>query len=564
MVSKNIIISHLVELCYQHGVRHVVLSPGSRNAPFTISFNEDERFTTYIIPDERAAAFFALGLAQYTKSVTAICCTSGSAALNYAPALAEAYYQRIPLLAITSDRPEEWINQGIGQSINQVNIFQNFILKAHSLPSDQSKHQFAARLINEVLLYANGPVGGPVHLNVPLYEPLYETVEQRPSFPRTIRKVRFIHRVASEEILRLANIWNEKRKKLIVIAAIEKDDELQQLISRISEDPSVVVLTETHGNLTNERFHPSIDRIIEGIKEDKINNFTPDVLITFGQNLISKKLKRLLQKMDIDHHWHIDPHTDIVDTYHALTVQIDDQPVNFFNIFEPQCIAVESDYQANWQRLEKATRLAHQEFVESMPFSDFYCFVKIMKAIPAGTHLQMGNSSSVRYVQLITQRFDMIYHGNRGVSGIDGCTSTAVGAAYLNKHSLTCLISGDVSFLYDVNGLWHNYLSPNLRIIIVNNRGGGIFRIIKGPSETNQLEEFFESRHYVEAEHVAKTYGLSYQSVRQQSELNSELTAFFLPKNSAAILEIFTPTSTNDKVLKDYFDYINKSLLHVE
>ena len=123
MISKNPIVSHLVHLCYEHGVRHVIISPGSRNAPFTISFDEDPRFQTYIIPDERAAAFFALGLAQYTNTVTAICCTSGTAALNYGPALAEAYYQRIPMLAITSDRPEEWIDQGIGQSISARECF---------------------------------------------------------------------------------------------------------------------------------------------------------------------------------------------------------------------------------------------------------------------------------------------------------------------------------------------------------------------------------------------------------------------------------------------------------
>lgn len=562
MVSKNIIVSHLVELCYQHGVRHVVLSPGSRNAPFTISFDEDKRFTTYIIPDERAAAFFALGLAQYTKSITAICCTSGTAALNYAPAIAEAFYQRIPLLAITADRPEEWINQGIGQSINQVDVFKNYILKAHSLPSDQTKHQYASRLINEVLLYANGSIKGPVHLNVPLYEPLYELVEKRSALPRVIEKVRFIHRVASEEILRLANIWNSKTKKLVVIAAIEKNSELQALISKLGEDPSVAVLTETHSNLTDDRFHPSIDRIIEGINDQTKAYFTPEVLITFGQNLISKKLKYWLTEMDIEEHWHIDPQTDVIDAYHSLSVQIDDNPLNFFNLFAPQAISINSEYQLKWEELEQATRKVHHEYLQTVPFSDFYCFSQIMNSLPSGTFLQMGNSASVRYIQLITQRFDIIYHGNRGVSGIDGCTSTAAGAAFLNNDALTCLISGDVSFFYDVNGLWHQYLSAKLRIIIINNRGGGIFRIIKGPSETKQLEKFFESRHHVDAENVARTYGLEYESVDNKEGLTEVLPRFFEEKNQAAILEIFTPTEVNDEVLKAYFMNIKKAFDH--
>ena len=560
MVSKNPIVSHLVELCYQHGVRHVVISPGSRNAPFTISFDEDKRFTSYIIPDERSAAFFALGLAQYTNSITAICCTSGTAALNYAPALAEAFYQRIPILAITADRPEEWINQGVGQSINQVGIFDNFILKAHSLPSDQRKHNYAARMINEVLLYANGTIKGPVHLNVPMYEPLYGIVEKAEVMPRVVQKVSFLHRVATNEIQRLSEQWNRTSKKLIVIAAIEKDEKLQKLISELAKDPSVVVLTETHGNLTDPNFHPSIDRIIEGILPEVLERFTPEILVTFGQNLITKKLKQLLFDMSIDEHWHIDPHMDLMDTYHSLTLQIDDTPLGFFRLFVPACKPKESSYRTDWDLLEQKTRAAHNKFLEEVPYSDFYCYAKIMQALPSGTYLQMGNSASVRYIQLITQRYDIIYHGNRGTSGIDGCTSTAVGAAWLNSDNITCLISGDVSFLYDVNALWNQYLSPQLRIIVINNRGGGIFRIIKGPSNTKQLEKYFESRHFTELNHVAQTYGLEYSSANNEDELMDSLKDFFEPKVNAAILEIFTPTEQNDEVLKAYFQLINKSL----
>jgi len=560
MISDNLIVSHLVELCHQHGVKHVVLSPGSRNAPFTISFTEDPRFQCYVIPDERAAAFFALGLAQYTNSITAICCTSGTASLNYAPAIAEAYYQRIPLLAITADRPKEWINQGIGQSINQIDIYKNYILKAHSLPSDQSKHNYASRLINEVLLYANGAIKGPVHLNVPLYEPLYNVVDRPSELPRKIEKVEFIHQVANEEIQRLSNIWNKAKKKLVVIASIEKDEKLQQLISTLADDPSVSILTETHGNLTDERFHPSIDRIIEGIPNEKIQAFTPDVLLTFGYNLISKKLKYLLFDMDIDQHWHIDPSTDIIDTFHSLTVQIDDQPSNFFPLFVPELKTVNSNYGSMWDNLEKQTREAHDTFLKQLSFSDFYCFDKIMEALPSGTFLQMGNSTSVRYIQLITQRYDIVYHGNRGVSGIDGCSSTAAGAAYLNTDHITCLISGDVSFLYDVNGLWHHYLSPKLRIIVINNRGGGIFRIIKGPSETKQLEKYFESRHEIQAKELASTYGLDYYSASNEESLKGVLNHYFDEKPNASILEIFTPTKENDVVLKSYFKHINKAL----
>jgi 2-succinyl-5-enolpyruvyl-6-hydroxy-3-cyclohexene-1-carboxylate synthase len=560
MISKNTIVSHLVELCHQHGVKHIIFSPGSRNAPFTISFNEDPRFKCYVIPDERAAAFFALGLAQYTKTITAVCCTSGTAALNYAPALAEAYYQRIPILAITADRPEEWIDQGIGQSIRQHNVFENYILKSHTLPSNTEKHDYAARLINEVLLYANGNVKGPVHLNVPLYEPLYETVDKPAILPRKVEKLDFLHRVSASDINRLSEKWNKAEKKLIVIGAIEKDAKLQELISSITNDPSVVVLTETHGNLVDERFHPSIDRIIEGITDDLEEDFTPDILLTFGINLITKKLKNLLFEMSINEHWHIDPHPDLVDTYHSLTVHIEDNPLGFFSLFEGACKPKESGFAEMWDKLEKATQSVHYSFLYKVDYSDFYVYSQLMKALPKGTYLQMGNSAAVRYIQLISQRYDIIYHGNRGTSGIDGCSSTAAGAAWLNTKKLTVLMSGDVSFFYDINALWHKYLSPNLRIVIVNNRGGGIFRIIKGPHSTNQLEEYFESRHHVNAEYAAKTYDLDYFSANNKDELNEAIGHFFKEKPKASILEIFTPTEDNDKALKEYFKQINKAL----
>ena len=216
-------------------------------------------------------------------------------------------------------------------------------------------------------------------------------------------------------------------------------------------------------------------------------------------------------------HWHVDPATDLMDTFHALTTQIDDTPLGFFRLFVPEVQTAESTYREQWDVLEDKTRKAHQNFLTQLPFSDFYAYKEVMKAMPAGTFLQMGNSAAVRYVQLLTQRFDIVYHGNRGTSGIDGCTSTAAGAAYLNDTAFTCLVTGDVSFFYDVNGLWHQYLSPKLRIIIVNNAGGGIFRIIKGPSSTNQLEKFFESRHSTRAKNVAITYGLGI-SLRRRNE----------------------------------------------
>lgn len=557
MVSANPIVSDIVELCYQHGIRHVVLSPGSRNAPFSISFQEDERFTCYVIPDERAAAFFALGLAQKTEQMTAICCTSGTAVANYSPAIAEAYYQRIPILAITADRPEEWINQGIGQSINQVGIFNNFIRKSCQLPSDFSQRVFAARLVNEVLLCGQQNIKGPVHINVPLYEPLYDTVELPEVLPKVIQKISVPSSLSLESIEPLIHTFNQSSKKLILIGALDKNVKLQEQLDKLIDDPSVVVLTETHANLHHPRFHASIDRLIEGIDPDHLEAFTPDILITFGVNIISKKIKTLLLNMDIAHHWHIDVDPRIVDTYRSLSVSVETAPDQFFTTFLPHIKFAKSNFQNLWANREQITKKAHNSYINAAPFSDLKTFETILEVIPDHCFLQMGNSATVRYIQLFPPNQSITYHGNRGVSGIDGCTSTAAGAAWTELDNNTILISGDISFLYDVNGLFHNYLSPLFKIIIINNRGGGIFRFINGPNTTKQLESTFEARHHIHAEHVAKTYGLDYSSVDNLKDLIAVLPVFLGKSKRAQILEIFTPTEVNDVVLRQYFKTIH-------
>lgn len=560
MVSENRIITDIVEICHAHGVKYVILSPGSRNAPFIITFQEDKRFECFVIADERAAGFFALGLAQYTKSIVALCCTSGTAAVNYGPALAEAYYQRIPLVAITADRPKEWINQGIGQSLNQENLFSNYCLKSHSLPSDQKRHVYSSRLVNEALLIAKGELKGPVHINVPVYEPLYETLPKPKYLPKIVKKAKLFSKVDEDEIKSLANTWNHAKRKLILISALEKDEVIQKSIDFIVKDPSVVVLSETHSNIYNTEIFSSIDRLLKGVKEENFHKYTPDILITFGQNLISKRIKQWLLKMDIVEHWHVDSQQDLVDTYHSLTFKIDDTAAGFLNVFVPYCRYTSSNYKEIWRQVEVKTLRQHKKFCSNIEFSDLSVFNTILNYIPMNSFLQMGNSSTVRYIQLFPQRSDITYHSNRGVSGIDGCTSTAVGAALKNDTNLTVLISGDISFLYDINGLWHQYLSTNLRIIIINNQGGGIFRFISGPSSTRQLENSFEVRHQYNVKFLAITYNLDYIACESIGELLNVLDDFFAEGEKAKILEIFTPAERNDLVLNNYFQSLTNTI----
>lgn len=550
-------IQSLVKICEAKGLKNVIISPGSRNAPLSIEFDENKSFHHFQITDERVAAFFAMGLAQRSNIASILSCTSGTAILNYAPAIAEAYYQRIPLIVLTADRPIQWIDQGAGQSMRQFNVYQNYILKSFQLPQRISTDQdlwYTERIVNEAINLAHGSVPGPVHINIPVEEPLYElsTIEHTPKIIHAVETKRSLtHKSLSE----LQQIWKNSKKKLIICGMLPKDMEINEKINILAEDPSVVVLSESHSNVNGPKIYPCIDRLIESFDPDKLENYTPNLLITFGHAIISKKIKALLYRMKINVHWHIDSINDPNDTYRHLSHHIKMDPVDFLSTFNPSYTEKNSNYHQLFETKEQLCIRAHNNYLKNAPFSDLKAFSIILPRIPKNGMLQMGNSASVRYVQLFNQRTDISYYANRGVSGIEGCTSTACGAAY-NFENTTTLITGDLSFLYDSNGLWHNYINPKLRIIVINNQGGGIFRIIDGPSETTQLEKYFEAHHEMTAENNAIKYGLGYDSCSDIESLENSLETFFHASEKAKILEVFTPRLLNDKTLKDYFRYI--------
>jgi len=552
-------VQSLVKICELKGLKNVVLSPGSRNAPLSIEFDNNKKYNHFQITDERVAGFFALGLAQQSGKASIICCTSGTAVLNYAPAIAEAYYQRIPLIILTADRPVQWIDQSAGQSLRQQNIYSNYILKSFQLPQNISKEEdqwYNDRIINEAINLAHDAVPGPVHINIPLEEPLYD-VEENTHLPKIIKPVQTKRGLTTESLNELQDIWASYPKKMIICGMLPNDAKINERINKLAEDPSVVVLSESHSNVNGKIIFQCIDRLIESFSEERMQYFAPDLLVSFGHSIISKKIKALLHEMPIKSHWHIDSINNPNDTFRHLSHHIKMAPVDFLTTFEPTEIGQKSNFQERYDEREKLCLNAHEEFTKLSPWSDLKAFSLILPQLPSKSMLQMGNSSSVRYVQLFNQRKDISYFANRGVSGIEGCTSTACGAAF-NFLGTTTLITGDLSFLYDSNGLWHKYVNANLRIIIINNQGGGIFRIINGPSATTQLSDYFEAHHDMSGQKNAEKFNLEYTAVNDEKALSEALKTFYHPASKAKILEVFTPRIVNDKVLKDYFQFIHK------
>lgn len=563
MNSKKSIVD-LVEVAYKKGIKKIVFSSGSRNAPLIVAFNEHGKFETYSIHDERSAAFFALGMAQQTGETVAIACTSGSAVLNYAPAIAEAYYQRIPLLVITADRPLEWIDQGEGQTMRQSGIYSNFIKESFEIFQESSHEDelwYNTRMYNEAINLTQIAPLGPVHINIPLREPLYDKILDK----NNKKKIKIIEHISplpkldNNSLDELSKIWNRYSKKLILTGILPKNPKLKQILKELSDDPSVVVITETTSNIYDESFIMNIDRFIMSINDEDSNKFKPDVLLTLGSNIVSKKIKTLLRKWKPTEHWDIDESDKVIDTYKSLTKHIKSELNSFLMELNNRKTIIESDFKQLYISQEQLVKTKHKHFIEQAAWSDLKAYNILIKNLPSNINLQMANSTSVRYAQLMDSKPNITYNSNRGVAGIDGCTSTAVGASMINK-SQTVFVTGDVAFLYDSNALWNNYLNNRLKIIVFNNEGGSIFRFIPGPSRTNQLEEFFEAHHKIKAKGIAKTFDINYLKAENVKQLKKIIPTFFNEPNNnrPTLLEIFTPRHKNIEILKNYFKNLLK------
>ncbi len=539
----------IIQICLAKGITTIIISPGSRNAPLTIGFVNNPAFTCYSIADERAAAFFGLGIAQQTHQAVALVCTSGSALLNYYPALAEAFYSQIPLIVISADRPQNKIDIGDGQTIRQENVFANHSLfNANLIETDSIENETK---INEAINAAINKKG-PVHINAPFEEPLYETVSELSIGVVTIASKNETQTISREELTDYASIWNKSTKKMILVGTNPPDALTNKTIDKLAQDESVVVLTETTSNLHHPSFISNIDTIITPFTNDDFEEFCPEILVTFGGMIVSKRIKGFLRKYKPKHHWHIDT-LRAYDTFGVLTKHFEEDPNSFFEEFLPLTKSVKSDYFPKLESVKNTRKLKSESYLAKIPFSDFKVFEKVIPSLPRNSQLQISNSSAIRYTQLIDIDPSIEVYCNRGTSGIDGSTSTAIGAA-LASGKPTVFITGDIGFLYDSNALWNNYIPKNFKIIMINNGGGGIFRILPGHEETPLFNTFFETAHCLTAEHLAKMYGFEYSIASDEISLKNSLNAFYAQNEKPCILEVFTPTLNNDAILLQYFN----------
>jgi len=556
-------ICRLAAIMESKGIEQVVVSPGSRNAPVIILFGRSNTLRMLSVADERSAGFFALGLAMQSRKTVALLCTSGSAVLNYAPAIAEAYYQNLPLLVLTADRPIELIDQGDSQTIRQTGVFSSYIRKSFNLPAitTEGERWFTDRIINEAIDRTCFPVPGPVQLNIPLDEPLYDlNVQEFPSV-KIINYVNGSVVMSDQSVEIFREKWNSASSRMVIAGQMYPDAEIKKALVRLAEEQGTVVLTETTSNLKHPSFINCIDRTLALIPPSKNKEHTSDILITFGGAVISKKVKAMLRNMKPANHWHIstDPEQFHFDTYKSLTATINADPLYFISQLLTKGIkqSVENSFFNNWHETSAATAVKHSTFAEKVPYGDFMVYHKAFQLLPPDTAVHLGNSTPVRYAQLFDHPENISFYGNRGTSGIDGCTSTAAGFAF-NYNRLTLLITGDIGFFYDSNALWNHHLSANLRILLINNGGGNIFRIIDGPAGHAELEPFIETRHDFRAKGIAASFNIQYYLAENELELNYQLPVFLgdQPSGRPAILEVVTDNILSAQTLKDYFSFL--------
>ncbi|MGL4994530.1 MAG: 2-succinyl-5-enolpyruvyl-6-hydroxy-3-cyclohexene-1-carboxylic-acid synthase [Bacteroidales bacterium] len=556
MYADHTNVLELVALTKAYGIKHIVLSPGSRNAPLSQSFAVDDSFTCHSVVDERSAGFIALGMAMKLGQAVALCCTSGSALLNYGAAIAEAYYQGIPLLVISADRPRAWIGQQDGQTLNQPYLFDSITRRSIDIGEFRSKEErwFGNRLINEALIALSSGEIGPVHINIQISEPIYSFNTLELPEARVIKYHRCNAKVIDPSPL--IDQVNKSKKRWIIIGQLKANREIIEAVRRLSQEHDYLVIAEHTSNFPSEIAVTNMDALLFAINKEEKQMLAPDLVITIGGHFISKRVREYISSNPPKAHWSLSYDGGIIDQF---TILSDIIPISIETLMEDILLHStkknNSEYSSYWRTISETLTSRSSKILDSTKYSDLSIMRDFLRLLPEGSTLHLANSSTIRNAQLFSLPKGCTVCANRGISGIDGTISTAVGYASLCSE-LNYLIVGDLSFFYDMNGLWNDIVPSTLRIILVNNSGGGIFRLLTKEGETSALEPYIAARHNSSAKGWAQSRGITYLQANCESDYTELLPKLFDTSQGALILEVFTEPNINVESFKSYFKHI--------
>lgn len=564
----------------RYGCRYAVVSPGTRSAPMIMALTRQEGLETVAVVDERSAAFIALGHAEVAQEPVGLVCTSGTALLNYAPAVAEAYYKLIPLIVISADRPASMIDQDDSQTIRQEGSLANITLASYSLRGEignEEQRWHTERTINDALLRAiAGPRRGPVHINLHLSEPLTRQATVSDCWP--LRKIDLVKPEALLSVRQARDMAAELTSARVMVVAgfMSPDNAVSRALAQLAQLPNVVVLAEGLANLhcgSSAQVHTSPDSLLSAMSAEDLTALRPQVLITVGGALVSRLLKEYLRGDGRpQEHWHVGCYDMTIDCYRALTRRVEIPPPGFFPRLanamrhlhltrharraESTFGSLEAtDYAARWNSYEKRARELDAAFTERAPWSDYKAISTIFSAsLPKEWNLRLGNGMALRYALLQPlERFHRV-DGNRGTSGIDGCTSTALGASTAYSHP-TLLLTGDMGAQYDLSALGASrLLSPRLEIIVMANGDGSIFRFIRPTSSLPETDEFMAMKVNLPLRQLAAAYGFRYLRAASVLSLERALQELIHEQAKPCILEVITSSTESAAVARLYFN----------
>ena len=560
MYSNKENVNILTSLLLEYGVSDAVVCPGSRNAPIVHNLSVCEAIRCRPVTDERSAVFYALGLAIATKRPTVVCVTSGSALLNAMPAVAEAAYQHVPLIVISADRPQQWIDQLDGQTIPQPDALGRFVRKAVQLPEPHNDEErwLCRRLVNEAMHLATCRLGAPVHINVPISEPLFEfNIEQLPQLSRFNNIKRAVFKDASMD---MPDAFHEAKRPMIVIGQLAHGTVSHETIRSLSE--KYVVMSEPLSNPSYMTIH--FDEAIRYIVSDNssINDdeddktaYYPDYVVYVGDTLVSKPARRFLRNAKAPSCLITPDAADIHDPLMTLTdiVECDTDSINA--LLASLCDAPDTDercrFHDRWQSfLDAYAAHADAYAPEYSQMATVKYFEEQLADLDIDICVHYANSSAVRLACIYAQHYVWC---NRGVNGIEGSLSTAAGFS-LATHDMTVCVIGDLSFFYDQNALWNSNLRGNLRIILLNNRGGGIFRQLPGLSDSPAADDLVMASHENTAQGICTQNDIGYLSAKNMDEMQiGVVTLLTRESERPMLLEVFTDSNDDIKALEKYF-----------
>lgn len=545
----------IADMLVAHGINDVVASPGSRNAPLLEAVALTPELKTTVVADERSAAFVALGMASIAQRPVTLVCTSGTALLNYSPALAEAYYRRIKLIVLTADRPHEAICRNLPQTMVQSGIYDSFVKKSFNLDCRDSFH-FRDTLLNDALTAVTMDPPGPVHINLEIPDPSIMPTQQTEAVertaPRTIRIAQRSGLITKQTMTDLSRRLQSAAKIMIVAGCCQPDQVLSKAIGRLGRFGNFVIMADSLSNLHGDGVIDFTDSALSEMGRRFTDDLRPDIIITFGGAPLSAHLAECVKHDNIEH-WHVGIADTCLDSFGTMSMRIDTDAASFF----AQLVSVmrrpenTSDYVQRWMELSRRAIMSTRAFLAQAEWSDMKAVQQILTRTPHNYNVQLSNGMAVRYGQLLPSRFHRV-DCNRGVSGIDGSTSTAIGASMKYDRG-TLLITGDMSAAYDLNALTLDCIPPRLRIAVINNHGGGIFKYIKGTRDFDSIDRFMMPRINVSFPEIARASGFITYEANNEDELIDACGRMFRNQDQGPILTVInTDADVSARMMRQY------------